>query len=214
MAHFKTMVIFQGASGLPEDRFVNNFHADQVLDDHAISATNISNALFTFYNTPPPPRTESVGQFLSPYVNRAYETRTYRMADPLPRVPEIRLSTLPAVPAGTEGLPEEVAIVASFHGDPPVTPRRRGRVFIGPLNSFALDGGTTSAPASVDTLRRAILTEACERLANETDFAWVVYSPTGATLTPVTGGFVDSAYDTMRKRGPEATTRTVWPAEV
>lgn len=214
MAHFKHMVIFQGASGVPEDRFVNTFHTDSPSDVHITEADQVSAALGQFYETPPDGRTESVGQMLSPYVNRAYEIRTYRMLDPIQRVPEIRERTLPAPPAAVEGLPEEVAIVVSFHGDAPVTPRTRGRIFLGPLNTFALDGGSTSTPATVDMLRRLILTEASERLANHPDMAWAVYSPTALTLTEVTGGFVDSAYDTMRKRGPVASTRSIWPAAV
>lgn len=208
--HVKAMVVFQGASGLPEDRFINNLHFDVTSADLPSSVAVIHTDLVDFYNVVPTGGTKSIGSMISGYVNRPFTIRYYDMADPLPRVPHLESATLVAVDSGsTGGLPEEVAIVCSFHAGPPITPRRRGRIYIGPLNTTAIDLGDTGSPARIDTARRNVMCGAMKDLA-ESDAGWCVYSPTADTLEPVLGGWCDDAPDTQRRRGVKESTRATW----
>lgn len=207
--HVKAMVILQGGSLLPEDRYVNNLHFDSPEASLDLAAAIIIGPVRAFYETIPAGRAAAVGAGISPYVQRAYEVRFYNMADPEPRVPVIATGTLPAVPSGAEGLPEEVAVVHAFHGAPPVTGRRRGRNYLGPLNSSAFDGATTSAPTRVDAGFRGNVAAAALALAGA-EVGWAVYSGVANTLTPVVAGWVDNEFDTQRRRGAESNLRSTW----
>lgn len=210
MANVRASVVFQGASNLPEDRFVNTFHftATEAFDTHAAS---IATALDGFYTATHAPSTVAVGATLSLWVNRSFTINCYNLADPMPRVPITTTHTLPAQAAlyNDNNLPEEVACVASFHGDPPITRSKRGRVYIGPLGGGATIA-TTGAPVRASSGLQGIIKDAMIYLGSLTA-GWAVYSPKNGTFALVTGGSVDNAFDTQRRRGPKPTTKVVWP---
>jgi hypothetical protein len=204
----RAQVTFQGGSGLPEDRFINTFHFfDATWPDLATAAAAIHPALTDFYETAYP--TVAIGGIMSPYAARAYEIRYYDLGAPTPRVPVILTSTLPAVIA-SPALPEEVAIVASFHGLPPVTGSTRGRVYLGPLNSAAVTPGTTTTPTRVNAGVAQAVADAMEALSAAL-VGWIVLSSTYGLQTDVLGGFVNNDLDTQRRRGPDADSRIIWP---
>lgn len=124
-------------------------------------------------------------------------------------------------------LPSEVAICLSHRGEITGAPeegagtsrprsRRRGRIYIGPLNISAGTLDATTGFLLVATATQTTLLNAFEALA-ETMAANVnpgqaasygVYSPTADTFYSVEQAHVDNAFDTIRRRGQAATGRT------
>lgn len=208
--HVKAQVTFQGATNVPKDRFINTFHFDSTEGSLTAAATAIGPQLGTFYGSVAYPNPTGMGAYLSQFVLRPFKIRYYDMAQAEPRVPYEQSFSLGTYPAGaTFDLPEEVAACLSFHGAPPITARRRGRIFLGPLNGFILNDATTTLPARVDSSFRTGACTAMLALANA-DLGWSVYSQTTDTLVPVTGGWADDAFDTQRRRGPAPSARSTW----
>lgn len=140
--------------------------------------------------------------------------------------------TMHAIVGTTTDLPRECAAVLSLHadlsglaesvpggvsgpkGDTHPAARRRGRIYLGPLNSAALGAGT-NGPGLAAAFRTAA-TAAAHDLAHTAaaagsgDASWCVWSRTTHKLFPITGGFMDDAFDTQRRRGIGASTRTLW----
>lgn len=214
LMHVRGQVILQGASGLPEDRFVNVWHFDSAAGSLGTAGGDIMPALDDFYGA-----TIMVGTglglapYLSQYVLRPYSVRLYDMADAEPRVPEIysRILKPYSTVSGMMDLPEEVAICLSYHTDPPITDRRRGRIYLGPLNHSLTTDATTSQPMRVSTSAQNTLAGLAVRML-DADVGWSIYSPTDDLLHPIVGGWIDNGLDTQRRRGPDTTTRTLWPA--
>lgn len=121
------------------------------------------------------------------------------------------------------GLPEEVAVCLSFHGDFGVTPefgpgdarqrsRKRGRVYIGPLNSDVMETDNTGPQRPNDGVQNSLVDAGT--YLRDADAGWSVWSRRDAALYPVTGGWVDDAYDTVRGRGPDPSARIAFPPPV
>jgi hypothetical protein len=82
----------------------------------------------------------------------------------------------------------------------------RGRTFVGPLSDLALDA-TGRVPDAV----RTTLSAAGSKLIGQAGTRAVslhVLSRTKGLATPVTGGYVDNAYDVQRRRDIGSTART------
>lgn len=204
MPLYKAMVVFQGFTNIAEDRFINTFHFIMASEIIADVAAAVNTDLAAFYNSTA--SGTSIAANMPTFVNRAATTRFYNMDTPAPRVPFIVPWTL-AASSGTTPIPEEVAVVCSFHGAPPITPRRRGRVYIGPLNSscLAADGNGVRVSSSF----QSCITTRAKALADSST-EWVIWSPTDQDTVSIAGGFVDNAFDTMRKRGTKPTARSTW----
>ena len=116
---------------------------------------------------------------------------------------------------GSTPLPSEVALCTSFAAGPAVgvnPARRKGRMFIGPLNEVSLDTSLANQ-AVVSSTARIILAGATERLADDLITAGhelAVWSRVDQAAYPVVRGWVDNAFDTQRRRGIEPSLRTVW----
>lgn len=215
---YDTMVILQGASGLPEDRFVNLWHfAGETGIDEAAHLNGIQFELGTFY--------ETIKEYLSTVAlgaaNLQIETRTYRADDPEPREPLYRTLGVDITANGATGLPNEVACVVSFFHERNV-PRQRGRVYIGPLNNAVL--AAPVAGVGERFLLAAAVTEfataATGLLAGTNGVEWCTKSNMPFSSAPgslpgpfyreVTAGWVDNACDTQRRRGMRAQSRTTF----
>lgn len=116
--------------------------------------------------------------------------------------------------------PAQVALVLSFHADlsglveesgaTRPRARRRGRVYIGPLdnlnaNAQAVDGPVIPSDNLINTLASA----ASDLLA-ASGVIWSVWSRANAAVYEVVGGWVDNRFDTQRKRLTSPTIRTSW----
>jgi hypothetical protein len=191
-------VVLQGPTMLPEDRFINTLHfsksapgtwdgfADEIAPD-IIAAWVTLGTGFLFY-----PNTS---------VARAFQLKMYNPDDPEPRQPKVYTGTLPGNNATP--LPNEVAAVLSFYSTINL-PRRRGRVFLGPLttNALAADG---LIPAEVRTKMLQLATDLGN--AGGVDVDWQTFSRVADLRQRVTNAWVDNAWDTQRRRGLAATTR-------
>lgn len=217
-------------SGLPADSVVNTWAftcEDAVtLGGGAIAITSALDAFYTSMNT----------RLSSQYNWNAATLEVINMLDDRPRIPifSINLSYGGETTSAVD-YPAEVAVCLSFKGATESgvnARRRRGRVYIGPVQFV------TSDHPNVDTGFMTDLRDAGVALRDTALITWSVYSrythygvPVGrnigekdelgepvfdeipdalpSSFTPVDSVWVDNAWDTQRRRGPKATTRLV-----
>lgn len=212
------MFVGHGPSGLPQDRIVNTFHFSNA-DPYSTHSTEVIANLIDFYSNTSWGLTlgHAIGSWLSPWVQRSAEIRTYNLDDPqsagppkVNRVPIITPFTLPAT-AWPNGYAEETAVCLSILGvGPVVNARRRGRLFIGPLGIGGVDASTTTQPARPAGGLIDDLCKVATKLVN-VDAGWAIRSsrPT-QNFVAVGKGYVDNALDSQLRRGPDTTARTKW----
>lgn len=212
--HYRALVIFKGNSGLPEDVFVNSM---VFRNDSGFAATpqtmhdNVKAALERFYSAQQT-NLRRVTEWMAGVSFSDVELRTYDLGQPPgdkatgtpPRTPTSSLMALPGQ-SETATLPYEVALVISWTTAVKAA-WGRGRNYIGPLTTAAAGPMTaTSGPVPHPDLVTT-LTQAGRALINETEVGLVVLGKTGPK--EVTGGYVDNAWDTQRRRGLQPTIRT------
>lgn len=205
---------------MPEDAVVNGFHFTGV-DDTGDMVTAIIGRLYRFFCAVPPGPSNSLNTFMSGELNLpGARVKFYDWGDPEPRAPiaDESPSLVQGTPVATTNLPGEVALCTSYRGplvSGALPARRRGRLYIGPLNTGAVSAsGTASARPSAAF--RSTLSAATEELASESTLGcrWVVWSRVNSEATAIEYGWVDDAFDTQRRRGVAATTRTNWSVEI
>jgi hypothetical protein len=205
----RAQVVLKGTSGLPKDRFVTTWHFHAPGGFTEANRASVSSRLISFFNDDPPGgNSGNVALWIGQHVNRAAsEIRMYDLGQaPGDREPAVVEWTLGGI-SGSPGLalPAEVALCASFYSDRNVK-RKRGRVYIGPFHTGALqteggDGRPTNA-------LRLNLVEAIAWLAlSSTDTPLMVLSRVDGVARQVSGGWVDNAFDTQRRRGIKASMR-------
>jgi hypothetical protein len=198
-------------SGLPEDKTVNTWHFTP-LTGGTTDQNNIRDNLVSFYNGSNPVAGATVASFLSTVLTGDYELSLYNLADPEPRAPIAEYTGTFSIGSGV-ALPAEVACCLSFEAVPvsgEIQARRRGRVYIGPLDNSASDSAGTRPAQQL----RDALAEAGERLMTESDTDstfWSVYSRVDNATVAVERGWIDNAFDTQRRRGEAPTDRQLWP---
>lgn len=222
MTVLRVQAIIARDNGIPADECINTWHFRTGSDAPALDVMAAAfDQLGIFY--------AAIDTFLAGYVATPINFFAYNLADPEPRVP-MGTASLSIAPGSGAAFPAEVAICLSYRaslvsGSNPA--RRRGRIFLGPLDS---DSGTTgTSDTRIDSGVRSAIATAAEALALRTgasdDARWVVFSPTSAGPPPwsegvleansfdVTFGYIDDAYDTVRSRGALPSARTTWVAE-
>jgi hypothetical protein len=225
MAILRAQVNIPRDTALPEDVSQNVWHF-RTQGDFILPAQvdPILAALTTFYS--------AVDDLLSPVLNNPATIKWYDLTGTTqPRVPIRQDNLTLTFGVSATPFPEEVALCLSFQGDPvsgQAQGRRRGRIFLGPLagGGQVVSGGRvhvgSAQVAQVATAAGALLSASTA----SADWEWVVYSPTivrsitiGGSYTPaahdaaatnVGNGWVDNVYDTQRRRGPRATSRTLF----
>lgn len=201
------------ANGLVEDQAVNVFHLDSATALSLTQMTNLESEFLGFYGTAYNGHAGG-GSFLSPTMNGKWKFKWYDFDDPKPRVP-LRESgeSTPALDRNVSTSPREVALVVSWHaeftsGEPKA--RARGRTYLGPYTG----GGTTTDSLVASSLVEAAVSAATDLLdgvATITDSGHLcVHSVKDNDFKPIVGGWVDNAWDTQRRRGTKATTRTTF----
>lgn len=173
----------------------------------------IALALMDFYNgantTPAYP---AIRTYMSPVLQttgNVHEIRFYDLADAKPR--PVKYSTFFNLsPVGASALPSEVAACLSYSATPTAgisRARARGRLYIGPLATSALNSGILDGDVRpADGLRGALMW-AGSRLAASTAATWSLYSRTDDAMRAISEVAVDNALDTQRRRGADPTIR-------
>lgn len=219
---YRIQIVLPGRTGIPEDQFVNTIYASfpyPATDAARAQVANLVAGNLTYaYSNVAVGQTYSLGQLMSNFIDKTNcKVKVYDMADPKPREP----TTLPWSMGGTVGgnydLPEEVALCLSIYGAPPVTPRRRGRLYIGPLSATALGGDTGGPqPSRPTTEIIQIIRSWGETLMDEmatAELTWMIQSTRpSVNYVQVVGGYCDDAWDTQRRRGVDPTVRYRFPA--
>jgi len=207
-------------TGLPSDEAVNTF---AFIDDTVGGATSeITDVLVDFYTTNYP--TLNLGQYISAVVDRTSNACRVDLAEIVDAGPTVDVGpvyysdtfTLDAPGAAPDlTLPLEVAVCASFRADGGSAPiaRRRGRVYLGPLEGNASIEMDTANYPTVSPDLTSLIAEASEALqvaSTLADVPWAVWSRRDGVLRPVTSGWVNNEFDTQRRRQVDATLRDNW----
>lgn len=202
------------ASGIASDNVVNTFH----VADLGTGGTfpDIVARVWDFYTATTGGNTFTMASHISAAMSRAtnaVKLAVYALpATPGPTGPPVyvELETLPAAQSAT-GLPDEVCLVISSHGDLDGTDadrRKRGRLYLGPLDTNGTNQGTF--PIRPGDLFRSDATKAIKQMAANLaadGWQWVVFSRMNWAGYGVVGGWVDNAFDTQRRRGPDPTVK-------
>lgn len=207
MTILRVNAILPELSGLPRDIVVNSWYFIGT-DNEVTMAGEAADRLDAFYTGITAWRNTDGYNF----PGAIYQI--YNEEDTPPRIPGLIQSDYTATGPGS-GLPSEVAACLSYHenlaGGGIPTARKKGRIFIG-----ALDSGVISLTGNrivLDDDFVASLTTAAEALltANTAGTTWAFHSPTRGTYNAIVGGWVDNAFDTQRRRGTDSTSRVLWP---
>lgn len=207
MTHHVLQCTIQADTLLPQDAIVNTFHFQGgVSPDYE----DLVDMVHAFYTVAPSGGTALATYLGGNLLNDTINYRIYDFSDSVPRSPVWEEDRSASFGGGTT-LPPEVAVCLSFQGTKVsgiAQARRRGRIFIGPLSTSINPDGRPSS-----TFRTSLAGSARDLLIASNasgDWDWQVYSPTSSTSTNVVDGWVDNEFDTQRRRGRTATTRTVW----
>lgn len=203
MAEVRVQARFQLAPGDGTNAATNTFHFNPpgTYEDNAEACAF---AVQTFYQSNAPGLSISVGNVMADTVLRAYELRVYDLSLPAPRVPEVFPLVLPAPQVATSRMPLDVACCVSYTGAPPVTGRRRGRIFLpGVHEGWMNTGGPSAVPlfqtgagTETDTVVRSA------RRLIDAGVGWSIRSVAGGVdYVPIVAGYIDVEPDTMRRRG-------------
>lgn len=210
MPTYRVDAIHPAVSGITRDVVINSWHF-QGLRSVLLDGPAIVTDLDTFY-TRDYTGFGAIARQWAPSRSRA--GHVYRIRDVAVRGPGVLFPSEVALwplLGGTTPVPEEVALCMSYGSLFRLTrPRERGRLYLGPWNTNALlqdaNGRARPDPARIT---RAI-TMAASALATAATSDWSIYSPTTRVAISTSGGWVDDAWDTQRRRGPRAAARTNW----
>lgn len=229
---YKIEAIFPYKTGVPSDIAVNDWYVAFNGATTVAAGNLVANAIRDFYTTVVTGQAHSIDTYLSNFLDRTHPARLqiYNVSGYLTGAPTFDFVTTTTffLNAAREGgdLPLEVACVSSMLGtepyesDPFPAPvrRRRGRIYLGPLNSTAANEETDGRP-DIDLGFRSDIATAMENLKLTIDAITtdslaprlVVWSRVGPGLSVVTEGHINNEWDTQRRRGSGETARTVWP---
>jgi hypothetical protein len=209
MALYRLQVIIPMDDNLPANAASNTFHFSAADDGSELAA--IETAMDAFYT--------NMSTHLSSLITPSTWTyKWFKMSDPVPRVPYRTTTNKGPTSTGSNAAPPEVALCISWKTLPTSgfpSGRTRNRVYIGPLAQGTLDTNGRPTSTAVTALRNSangLLTA-----STSAAWSWVVYSQTevdsagGPGTFDIASGWVDNEFDTQRRRGRAATSRTVFP---
>jgi hypothetical protein len=214
MAYIRALVQIPRDTTLPEDVVTNTWHFDSdsgSADDVAVEIHAELSAFYTAMDVYMPT------DLLVPTATVDY----YDLAEAEPRVPVYTNTIALTLGVGTP-MPPEVAVCLTYQGASGSgvnMRRRRGRIYLGPLNNGVLNvtGGRTYVSS---TFTSALTAAATNLKAQTTTFGtkWAVFSPTTYAETgslddafeDVVDGWVDNEFDIQRRRGTTAQIRSTW----
>lgn len=204
MTEVRAQVILQSANGVPADAATNTFSFRW--PDTEDYSTEVTAILKAFY--------DDVGGYISPLIQQnGHLIKFVDHEGPAPQYPFAETSfNLAAAPTGV-AFPREVALVMSFQADRSAgvnQKRRKGRIYLGPLNTAGNLATGLVLPAMCTTVNTAAeeIQTACQAVS--VLLYWTVWSTMNASSSIVANGWCDNAWDTQRSRGNVATTRSTW----
>lgn len=211
MAIALAQVRVQALTGVPRDAVMNTFHFGTGPGITVAGvAGDIATAVQAFYHTGSAP-------YVSTYLSDEYawtlgDVKIYDLSEPEPRVPVAEFVKNLGDPGSVTSLPAQIAVCASYQGDKESgldQASRRGRLYVGPLNTNAVSSGDLTRPSG--TMLTALLNAMDDLYSAGSDpsFRWVVYSPKLGTTCRPTNGWVDNRFDVQRRRGVLITSKTV-----
>lgn len=220
--YIKAVVEMHYASGLPRDVVQNTFTF--VCQDGTNYLEYIEDTLQAAYDNVTGAYSHDVDR--TPGASLTFYDWT--VAPPNPPLATSTL-TIQAVSGSAYDLPPEVSMVCSFQA-PTVAgvpmARRRGRVYLGPwCTASAVDSSAPPAAivSAVKDFGLDIVTAAggsgtiacLAVLSRKQAGGWLLPGESGppnfaAAVSPVYKGWVDNAWDTQRRRGQDATSRTTF----
>ena len=200
--------ILNGVSGLAEDRYVTTW-AFGMFPPGPVTETGLDDAaaaLEDFWTS-----SVGVGDTIKSWLGSqvgSIDIVLYDLGQTPPREPH-PYGPISFTPTSAASFPSEVSIALSFYADRNL-PRQRGRVHIGPLKVTVAD--QPDGIVRPKELLRTDLAEAASNLASITSSVrWGVLSQADGVILQVTDGWIDDSFDTIRSRGEDSTTRTLWP---
>lgn len=220
MSVLSAQVVIPAVSAIAKDAAVNTFHFG-TLDPATDIATSalIAAAIGNMYQAVHTPGSQSMGSLLAgTHAPNLGRIKIYRLNDAKPRPALYDAAANLGTPSSPASMPGEVALCGSYQAEKlagEIQARRRGRFYLGPLNNDAPQSPTNQYSTPNSGCVNAVL-GAMIFLRDESDAAatwsWVVYSTVNglADTAAVDNGWVDNAWDTQRRRGRTATTRTLW----
>jgi hypothetical protein len=141
-----------------------------------------------------------------------HEIQFYRVSDPEPRAP-VFVDSFNLSSVSSSAIPREVALCCSFQA-PRISgvpqSRRRGRCYLGPFGSTAINTTTGNPATGLITAVVGWGDALLEFSKGQADWKWAVYSTVDDTGSEISDGWVDNSFDTQRRRGNEWTTRTLF----
>lgn len=203
MALWRLQVTIPMDSALTADYASNTWHF--VSDDTEAATDDVADALDAFYD-------DIAGQLSSLITPGAWVYKFFDLADPEPRVPRYTKTDRGPATTGSNSAPPEVALCLSFrgnYGSGVPAARARNRLYIGPLQAGSI--GADGRPSSGLVTALADAGDALLTASGAGAWDWVGYSPTDAGQFGIVQGWVDNEFDTQRRRGRQATSRSVFP---
>lgn len=232
MPLYRATVKLARRSGIVKDQAINVWHFEAT-EIGTGSAAPIANALAFFYSAGSLPAYFAHTTDRTNTTPHSVDISVVAPGGPGPgddvRTKSVHLLPFSMVSVGATAvpLPAEVAVALSFRGDiagqveeaPDGTrpaSRRRGRIFLGPLNGSVVSQDSLGR-AFVATEFRSVVNDAYQTMmialnAASPTIYHVVYSPTAGSNARVSVLSMDDAFDTIRNRGEAATERTTWEA--
>lgn len=204
-------------TGLPRDLTVNTFNfvaADEGGGPELLA--DLGNLVKAFYNDAPG-ADHSIAYYLSGVINRAACKNVFynvnlasgEIGEPIAE----QTFSLAGAASGATPLPLEVAVCTSYKASDGSIPlaRRRGRVYLGPLNTTVLNiSGDYPAPSSAFVNQVVWASKQLATASEALGAPWAVWSRAQAGAYGIDSGWVDNEFDTQRRRGVEATSRGTW----
>lgn len=214
MPTYRAQIVIPHTNGIVADAITNTLHfIDFVPQPLSELADDVTPLIKDFYEA-----MYLGGTRAGNYMNwAAAEVNWYDLAQITPRVPYTLPLNLVIASAATFVAPES-SVVLSFQAgrEPGVSQaRRRGRIYLGGLgNGFITSSAAGVSPYVTTTVVTSISIQAnnFRTAVGATSARWAVWSPTDQAASIITNGWVDNAIDTQRRRGTDATARTLWPA--
>jgi hypothetical protein len=202
-------LILHGVSNLPEDRFINTLHFSVAgIGPWETAADVIAQEVLAAYAALP-------AGFFSAGIQFTATAKLYNPEDSEPRPPRTAYATgmgpggtsgpyEKSMPVGNSRLPSEVALCLSYYTDQNIK-RKRGRIYLGPLNTTMLDSSTGRPSQTAMNGALALATRLSD--VGTEFYDWQLVSRVNDTRTRIEHAWVDDAFDTQRRRGIAASTR-------